>query len=62
MSSSPSTEPSISPSEHVTLPVDDDLTLQCNLTSAHSAHDESFWMKNGEEIAETRSKKKNTDY
>lgn len=62
VSFSPSAEPSISPSEHITLPVDDDLTLQCNLTSAHSAHDESFWMKNGEEIPETRSKRKNTDY
>lgn len=58
----PSTEPSISQSEHATLPLDEALTLQCNLTSAHSTHDESFWMKNGEEIPETRSKNKNTEY
>lgn len=55
-------EPSISQSEHATLPMDEALTLQCNLTSAHSTHDESFWMKNGEEIPETRSKNKNTEY
>lgn len=56
-------EPSIAPSEHATLPVEgDSLTLQCNLTSAHSPHQESFWMKNGEEIEETRSTNKNTEY
>ncbi|XP_028263528.1 neuroplastin-like isoform X2 [Parambassis ranga] len=56
-------EPSIAASEHITLPVEgDSLTLQCNLTTAHSGHQESFWMKNGEEIAETRSPNKNTEY
>lgn len=57
-----STEPSISPSEHATLPVEGSLTLQCNLTSSHRTIDESFWMKNGEEIPETRTKNKNTEY
>ncbi|XP_072290569.1 neuroplastin a isoform X4 [Eucyclogobius newberryi] len=58
-------EPSIAASEHVVLPMDSHsppFSLQCNLTSAHSAHVESFWMKNGEEIAETRSSNKNTEY
>lgn len=56
-------EPSITASEHTTLPAENDaLTLQCNLTSAHSAHQESFWMKNGEEIPDTRSNNRNTEY
>ncbi|XP_068459518.1 neuroplastin-like isoform X1 [Clinocottus analis] len=56
-------EPSISTSEHTTLPVEGDAyLLQCNLTSAHSEHQESYWMKNGEEIPETRSPNRNTEY
>ncbi|XP_055789060.1 neuroplastin-like isoform X1 [Salvelinus fontinalis] len=58
-------EPSIDSSDHITLPVGHHnlpLTLQCNLTSAHSAHTESFWMKNGEEIKETRGQRANTEY
>ncbi|KAM8862080.1 neuroplastin-like isoform 1-T2 [Synchiropus picturatus] len=57
-------KPSILASEHVMLPVEGHspaFTLQCNLTS-HSFHQESFWMKNGEEIANTRSTNKNTEY
>ncbi|XP_060733394.1 neuroplastin b isoform X1 [Tachysurus vachellii] len=37
------------------------VTLQCNLTNAHTAHRESFWMKNGEEIPNTRKGQKNTE-
>ncbi|KAM9375610.1 neuroplastin-like [Pholidichthys leucotaenia] len=56
-------KPSIAASEHVTLPVEgDSLTLQCNLSSAHSAHQESYWMKNEYEIPETRSPNRNTEY
>ncbi|XP_041692782.1 neuroplastin-like isoform X2 [Coregonus clupeaformis] len=58
-------KPSINSSDHITLPVDHHslpLTLQCNLTSAHSTHLESFWMKNGEEIEETRGERANTEY
>ncbi|XP_055011402.1 neuroplastin-like isoform X2 [Boleophthalmus pectinirostris] len=58
-------EPSIAASEPVILPMDSHsppFSLQCNLTSAHSAHVESFWMKNGEEIPETRTSNKNTEY
>ncbi|XP_055778081.1 neuroplastin-like isoform X1 [Salvelinus fontinalis] len=58
-------EPSINSSDHIMLPTDRHslpITLQCNLTSAHSAHIESFWMKNGEEIQETRGERANTEY
>ncbi|XP_034542423.1 neuroplastin-like isoform X3 [Notolabrus celidotus] len=56
-------EPSITASEHTQLPVEGDMfTLQCNLTSAHSLHQESYWMKNGEEIPETRGLNRNTEY
>lgn len=45
------------------LPVEGDvLVLQCNLTSAHGVHQESFWMKNGEEIPETRTSNRNAEY
>lgn len=36
--------------------------LQCNLTSMHGVHQESFWMKNGEEMAETRTSNINIEY
>ncbi|XP_060779309.1 LOW QUALITY PROTEIN: neuroplastin b [Neoarius graeffei] len=37
------------------------VTLQCNLTNAHTTHWESFWMKNGREIPKTRKGLKNTE-
>ncbi|XP_018521929.1 neuroplastin isoform X1 [Lates calcarifer] len=56
-------EPSIAASEHATLPVEGDvLTLQCNLTTHHDIHKESYWMKNGELIPDTRNENKNTEY
>lgn len=56
-------EPSIAVSEPVTITSEvDSVLLQCNLTSAYSAPHESYWMKNGEEISETRSKNKNAEY
>ncbi|XP_018600780.1 neuroplastin-like isoform X2 [Scleropages formosus] len=58
-------EPRINASDHVVLPADlhsPPITLQCNLTSASSVHQESFWMKNGEEIPETRTKSRDTEY
>ncbi|XP_029010091.1 neuroplastin a isoform X3 [Betta splendens] len=55
-------EPSIFASESAVLPVEGDvLMLQCNLTSNQNAFQESFWMKNGEEIPETRSSNRNTE-
>ena len=57
------TESIITASEHAVLPVEGDvLTLQCNLTSVHGVHQESFWMKNGEEIPETRTSNRNTEH
>jgi len=56
-------EPVIASSEHTTLEYHNPpITLQCNLTTSHSPHDESYWLKNGEEIADTRTKDKNTEY
>ncbi|KAF7663765.1 hypothetical protein LDENG_00202110 [Lucifuga dentata] len=58
-------EPSIAASEPTTIPMDvhgPPFTLQCNLTSAHSVHQESYWMKNGEEVPDTRSPNRNTEY
>lgn len=36
------------------------IILQCNLTNSHSTHQESFWMKNGQEIANTKTEHKHT--
>ncbi|XP_047435961.1 neuroplastin b isoform X2 [Mugil cephalus] len=38
------------------------VTVQCNLTAAHTTHKESFWMKNGQEIANTRTEQGITVY
>nr|XP_057944206.1 neuroplastin-like isoform X2 [Doryrhamphus excisus] len=58
-------EPSIAASEHTSLPVEGHsapFALQCNLTSSDNPLLESYWMKNGEEIPETRSLNRNTEY
>ncbi|XP_077566810.1 neuroplastin-like isoform X2 [Stigmatopora nigra] len=58
-------KPSIAASEHTSLPVEGHsppFTLQCNLTNSDNALQESYWMKNGEEIPETRSPNRNTEY
>ncbi|XP_061532134.1 neuroplastin-like isoform X3 [Phycodurus eques] len=58
-------KPSIAASEHTSLPVEGHslpFTLQCNLTSSDNTLLESYWMKNGEEIPETRSPNRNTEY
>ncbi|XP_010784166.1 neuroplastin isoform X2 [Notothenia coriiceps] len=38
------------------------VTLQCNLTTAHTPHRESFWVKNGVEIKYTRTELKHTSH
>ncbi|XP_065148067.1 neuroplastin-like isoform X2 [Paramisgurnus dabryanus] len=58
-------EPSIESSDHMLLPSgyhSQPITLQCNLTSSLNGHHESFWMKNGEEIPDTRNNGKNIEY
>uniref|UniRef100_A0A8C7ZDE8 Neuroplastin n=1 Tax=Oryzias sinensis TaxID=183150 RepID=A0A8C7ZDE8_9TELE len=58
-------KPSIAASENVLLTFEEGISpgilLQCNLTSSYSAHKENFWMKNGEEIPETRQDNKNME-
>ncbi|XP_016145745.1 neuroplastin-like isoform X4 [Sinocyclocheilus grahami] len=58
-------EPSIESTDHMILPTgyhSPPITLQCNLTASQSKHHESFWMKNGEEIPDTRGNDKSTEY
>ncbi|TRY82304.1 hypothetical protein DNTS_009392, partial [Danionella cerebrum] len=58
-------KPSIDSSDQVILPLDSHsppITLQCNLTISQSNNRESFWMKNGEEIPNTRAETRNTEY
>ncbi|KAL3065192.1 neuroplastin b isoform X1 [Trematomus bernacchii] len=38
------------------------VTLQCDLTTAHTPHRESFWVKNGLEITNTRTELKHTSH
>uniref|UniRef100_A0A8B9H9D3 Neuroplastin n=1 Tax=Astyanax mexicanus TaxID=7994 RepID=A0A8B9H9D3_ASTMX len=60
-------EPKINASDQEILPAkkpqeeNPPITLQCNLTNSHNTHRESFWMKNGEEISNTRKELKNTE-
>ncbi|XP_059206051.1 neuroplastin-like isoform X2 [Centropristis striata] len=60
-------KPKINASDHTILSMDTPakpppVTLQCNLTTAHTPHKESFWVKNGKEIANTRTEQRNTAY
>lgn len=51
-------EPKINASDQTILSLDTSsrpVILRCNLTTAHTQHKESFWMKNGHEIPNTRS-------
>ncbi|XP_041642961.1 neuroplastin-like isoform X2 [Cheilinus undulatus] len=56
-------EPKINASDQIILSPDSSgkpVTLQCNLTTAHTPHKESFWMKNGLEIPNTRTEQRHT--
>ncbi|KAF5907541.1 neuroplastin-like isoform X1, partial [Clarias magur] len=55
--------PSINASDHLTLPTEQvpSVTLQCNLTSSQ-APQQSYWMKNGEEIQGTRAELRAIEY
>ncbi|XP_054469995.1 neuroplastin b [Anoplopoma fimbria] len=56
-------KPKINASDQTILTADTPrVTLQCNLTTAHTPHKESFWMKNGQEISNTRTELNNTVY
>lgn len=58
-------EPKINASDQIILPLDGSIKpvlLKCNLTTAQTPHKDSFWMKNGQEITNTRSEQKNTTY
>lgn len=56
-------DPSINASDHLTLPAEQgpSVTLQCNLTSSLSPQ-QSYWMKNGEEIQGTRAEQRAIEY
>ncbi|XP_038147122.1 neuroplastin-like isoform X2 [Cyprinodon tularosa] len=56
-------KPSIVASEPFTITrEEEEVFLKCNLTSAYSTPQESYWMKNGEEIADTRTSNKYIEY
>uniref|UniRef100_A0AAV2LSQ0 Ig-like domain-containing protein n=1 Tax=Knipowitschia caucasica TaxID=637954 RepID=A0AAV2LSQ0_KNICA len=58
-------KPKINSSDQIILPLDGSnkpVIVQCNLTSAHTPHKESFWMKNGKEISNTRNEHRHTTY
>ncbi|KAM3625875.1 uncharacterized protein V6R79_019045 [Siganus canaliculatus] len=51
-------KPKINASDQIILSADGSgktVTLQCNLTTSQTPHKESFWMKNGQEIPNTRT-------
>lgn len=58
-------EPKINASDQIILPLDGSIKpvwLKCNLTTAQTPHKDSFWMKNGQEITNTRTEQRNTAY
>ncbi|XP_004067477.1 neuroplastin isoform X1 [Oryzias latipes] len=58
-------KPNINASEHIILPLDSPskpVVLRCNLTTAHWPHTYSFWMKNGQEIPNTRTEQRATTH
>ncbi|XP_068458698.1 neuroplastin-like isoform X2 [Clinocottus analis] len=58
-------KPKINASDQTILSADNPIkhiSLQCNLTTAHTPHKESFWVKNGQEIKNTRTELRNTAY
>lgn len=58
-------KPKINASDQTILTADTSskqVILQCNLTTAHTRHKESFWMKNGQDIPNTRTENKDTIY
>ncbi|XP_060765051.1 neuroplastin a [Neoarius graeffei] len=58
-------EPSINASDHFILPKNyhgPSVTLQCNLTTSQLTQPESYWMKNGEELPDTRTRLSATEY
>ncbi|XP_040056117.2 neuroplastin b [Gasterosteus aculeatus] len=58
-------KPKINASDQIILSADNprkEIFLYCNLTTAHTPHRESFWMKNGLEITNTRTELRNTSY
>nr|XP_061820469.1 neuroplastin-like [Nerophis lumbriciformis] len=58
-------KPKINASDQIMLRVESPpipVTLRCNLTTAHTPHTESFWMKNGRELANTRTKQGETTH
>nr|XP_043887075.1 neuroplastin b isoform X2 [Solea senegalensis] len=58
-------KPKINASDEIILSADSPskpVTLLCNLTTAHTPHKESFWMKKGQEIPNTRTEHGNIAY
>ncbi|XP_013876996.1 neuroplastin a isoform X2 [Austrofundulus limnaeus] len=56
-------KPSIAASESIILTGDmDSLVLQCNLTSTSGSFEDSYWMKNGEMIHDSRGPNKNLEH
>ncbi|XP_012723706.2 neuroplastin b isoform X2 [Fundulus heteroclitus] len=58
-------KPKINASDQIVLPLETPakpVTLHCNLTTAHTPHKDTFWMKNGNEISNTRADQRTTSF